>query len=126
MTRIKTLKSQVNSIDLTTAKPLAKTAEPFYSSKPWLALMARIKSIRGERCEDPRCRNRDKKMRVVGDHIVELKDGGDPLDERNVLLRCWPCHTRKSNEARAARMKRPASVQAPEAPMGVKSLGPLA
>lgn len=109
MQRLKTLKSQVNPIDLTTAKAPVKVAEPFYSSKAWLALMARIKSQRGERCQDPRCHDPDRKQRVVGDHIIELKDGGAPLDESNLMLRCWPCHTRKTNEARAARMKRPAA-----------------
>jgi 5-methylcytosine-specific restriction protein A len=27
-------------------------------------------------------------MRLFGDHIVELRDGGAPLDKRNLTLRC--------------------------------------
>ncbi len=43
-------------------------------------------------------------MRVFGDHVRELKDGGALLDPRNVLLRCGSCHTIKSNAERAKRM----------------------
>ena len=42
-------------------------------------------------------------MRVFGDHIIELKDGGALLDGRNVMLRCGSCHTRKTFEERAKR-----------------------
>ena len=37
------------------------------------------------------------------DHRVELKDGGAPLDRRNVWLLCGSCHTRKTVAERARR-----------------------
>jgi len=33
-------------------------------------------------------------MRVFGDHMVELQDGGAPLDKTNVMLRCGSCAQR--------------------------------
>jgi hypothetical protein len=43
---------------------------------------------------------------VFGDHIVELRDGGAPLDPANVLLRCGRCHTTKTVAERARRTAR--------------------
>lgn len=82
-----------------------KQASPFYLSPEWKALMAEITRTRGRSCEDsehdpalPRAG-----VRVYGDHIVEIIDGGAMLDPMNVLLRCAPCHGRKTARARAAR-----------------------
>jgi len=36
--------------------------------------------------------------------VVELRDGGAPLDPANVLLLCRPCHARKTNRARDERL----------------------
>lgn len=86
-----------------------KKALPFYQSAEWKALMASIIQARGRRCEDPdhdRERPRDG-IRVFGDHVIELKDGGAALDPSNILLRCGSCHTRKTAAARAARYARP-------------------
>jgi 5-methylcytosine-specific restriction protein A len=89
-----------------TALPPAKAVDPFYTSPEWRALMAEIIAERGRRCEDPQCQRISAPTRVYGDHIVELRDGGAPLDKRNVLLRCGSCHTRKTAEARAIRTAR--------------------
>ena len=83
--------------------PPAKAPDPFYLSPEWRALMAEIIAERGRRCEDPVCERTAPPSRVFGDHIVELADGGAPLDKRNVMLRCGACHTRKTAAARAAR-----------------------
>jgi 5-methylcytosine-specific restriction protein A len=85
--------------------PRPKTADPVYHSKEWTALLAAIIQQRGRRCEDPACKTPGRTgMRVFGDHIKELKDGGAFLDPRNVMLRCGSCHTRKTIEERAKRM----------------------
>lgn len=86
-----------------------KKALPFYQSAEWKALMASIIQARGRRCEDgdhDPARPRDG-IRIFGDHIIELKDGGAPLDPKNVRLCCGSCHTRKTGAARAARYARP-------------------
>jgi 5-methylcytosine-specific restriction enzyme A len=101
MAKLAMLKPRVETINTSIAAPPPKVAEPFYTSRPWLELMASIKRERGERCEDcgrTRCR-------IFGDHITELKDGGERLDRRNVRLRCGSCHTLKTNRERAKRMR---------------------
>jgi len=83
-----------------------KKADPFYQSPEWKALMRAVIKARGRRCEDPKhdpVRPRDG-IRLFGDHIKELKDGGAPLDPHNVLLRCGSCHTRKTTAERAKRL----------------------
>jgi len=92
--------------DTRAVPPPGKVADPFYSSPEWRALLARIIAIRGRHCQDlhhdpskPRSG-----VRIYGDHIVELRDGGAPLDERNVTLKCGACHTRKTLSERARRM----------------------
>lgn len=86
-------------------RPAAKVAAPFYLSAEWKELMRQIIAQRGRRCEDPShdpSRPRDG-IRIFGDHIRELADGGAPLDPRNILLRCGSCHTKKTAATRAAR-----------------------
>jgi 5-methylcytosine-specific restriction protein A len=86
--------------------PSPKTAAPFYLSAEWKTLIALIIRQRGRRCEDPRCEtpSRAAGQRVYGDHVIELQDGGAPLDPDNILLRCAPCHGRKTVDERNKRM----------------------
>lgn len=79
-----------------------KVAEPFYQSRAWRSLIASIKRERGNWCE--RCGSTH---RVIGDHIVELKDGGAPLDPSNIELLCQAHHNAKTAKARATRAKGP-------------------
>jgi hypothetical protein len=81
-----------------------KVADPFYQSPAWRALVAKIKRERGARCEEPGCGATG--VRLIGDHVKELRDGGAPLDARNVLLRCLPCHNTKTAAERARRALR--------------------
>jgi 5-methylcytosine-specific restriction protein A len=83
-----------------TAPP--KAVDPFYRSPGWLALIASIKRERGNRCQDCPAQGGV----IIGDHIHELKDGGAPLDRRNVRLRCVPCHNTKTAASRAIRAGR--------------------
>ena len=62
-----------------------------YSSKSWRALLARLHAERGSICEQCGGMN----CEIFGEHIVELKDGGAPLDERNIILLCGSCYTAK-------------------------------
>jgi hypothetical protein len=105
MATLTNLRPRLAALDTRIAKHPPKTADPFYLSPEWRALMHAIISERGRRCQE--CGRTG--CRLFGDHVVELKDGGAPLDPRNVLLRCGACHTRKTAAARAARMARPAT-----------------
>lgn len=86
-----------------------KQADSFYTSPEWRALMEaiireRFGSRDNARCEDPQCRTPYRRgIRIFGDHIREVKDGGALLDKANVLCRCGACHSRKTAEQRAAR-----------------------
>src|ERR1044072_7321565 len=82
-----------------------KKAAPFYLSKEWRSLMTTIRKARGDRCEDPQHNSSSPRtgIRLYGDHIKELKDGGAPLDPANIMLRCSSCHQRKTAQERAGR-----------------------
>lgn len=96
------LGSRVASTDLRSAMPSTKKAAPFYLTPEWRTLIAAIIKKRGRRCED--CGREG--CRVYGDHVEELQDGGDALDERNIKLLCGSCHGKKTSAARAERMAR--------------------
>src|SRR5262245_20442853 len=70
------------------AAPAAKVALDFYGSAAWKKLLGEIIAERGRRCQDVNCRtpHRGAGRRIYGDHVIELRDGGAPLDKRNVLL----------------------------------------
>jgi 5-methylcytosine-specific restriction enzyme A len=44
-------------------------------------------------------------VRIFGDHIIELKDGGAPLDPSNIMLLCPTCHARKTAKAAQERLQ---------------------
>lgn len=77
---------------------MPKVAAGIYQSRQWRELVASIKRLRGNRCEV--CGS---SHRVAGDHVIELKDGGEPFDPRNVQLLCHAHHQAKTAEARRAR-----------------------
>src|SRR5262249_39350159 len=81
------------------------SAHPLYGSREWRLLANRIKRERGNRCEDPEHWPGHPRtgVRIYADHVVELSDGGAALDERNILLRCPRCHSRKTMIERAKR-----------------------
>ena len=79
-------------------------AEPFYSSPVWIALRDRVRREAGGRCQVPGCGRIERGMIV--DHIVELKDGGVPLDRSNARLMCRSHHNQKTDTERARRTAR--------------------
>jgi 5-methylcytosine-specific restriction endonuclease McrA len=96
----------VPSFDQNIAPYPKKKAEPFYASPEWRELISAIIAERDHRCEDPKCTTPGGQTGgwIIGDHIVELKDGGEPLDRRNIMLRCAECHARKTARSRSDRM----------------------
>ena len=86
-------------------EPPLKLTLPFYRTPEWHALMSGIRRMRGNACQDPEHDPHVPRYghRIFGDHIVELSDGGAPLDPQNILLRCSVCHGRKTIQARARR-----------------------
>jgi hypothetical protein len=98
--RLKSLGS-LQPRNLRIAVPFEKCADPVYTS-----IAAPADRRAGSTVPDARLR--PNRCRIFGDHIVERKDGGAYLDEDNVQLLCGSCHTAKTAQARAARMKAPA------------------
>ena len=82
-----------------------KITVAFYGTAAWKTLMREIIAERGRQCQDPACTtpNRARGKRVYGDHVVELRDGGEPLAKWTVMLRCASCQGLKSAEARRQR-----------------------
>jgi hypothetical protein len=104
------LRPTIGTLDVRSAHPAPKTADPFYLSQAWRKLVedlivARFGSKANTQCEDPACRSHGRRgIRVFGDHIKERKDGGAELDPANVRFLCGSCHTTKTTRARARRM----------------------
>jgi len=92
-------------LDIRTARPGPKIADPFYTSREWRALLATIIRERGRRCEDPACERPDNPGQIYGDHIREIRDGVALLDKTNVMFRCARGHGRKTAAVRADRMR---------------------
>lgn len=105
---VRLINPTVRSVDVRVAAPARKFVDPFYSTPEWRDLVAKLIKERGRVCEDPRCDGATHApgMRVFGDHLVELQDGGAPLDEANVMLRCGASHSRKTAATRAERTRR--------------------
>jgi hypothetical protein len=91
-----------------TAKPTPKVSDRFYLTAAWQNLVEceikrRFGSAENAWCERTECLG-PIGTRVFGVHILELADGGQPLDPRNLQFLCGSCRTRKSNTALAARL----------------------
>ena len=101
---LQALQSRVALANLRTAALPPKVADRFYSSPAWIALRDRVRREAGGRCQVPGCGRVERRMFV--DHIVELKDGGTPLERTNVWLLCASHHSVKTVAERAKRTAR--------------------
>ena len=68
-----------------------KSSNPFYSTKEWKEKRMEFLG------EHPFCVCCGRPAAIV-DHIVPIRKGGEPLDDRNLQSLCWSCHSRKSIE----------------------------
>ena len=78
-----------------------KAALPFYHSPAWLEKRRGLIARRGAWCEVCGAGGR-----IHLDHKVEVKDGGELLDDTNLQLLCQPCHNRKTARVKAGRSGR--------------------
>ena len=103
MVSLPTIRPALATLDTRTVLPMQKQADAHYSSpehKAWRkAAMVRA----GWKCQAPGCTKRAPKDRLYADHIVELRDGGDPLDPANSQVLCSSHHTSKTLDQRAKR-----------------------
>src|SRR5512139_3840746 len=98
---LQTLRPRVAMAKMSTATPPPKLSDSFYSSRVWMQLRDRVRREAGGRCQSPGCGRAEDRMYV--DHRVELKDGGAPLDRKNVWLLCGSCHSLKTAAERTRR-----------------------
>lgn len=99
MAKLTMPKPRLIAVDLRRVKPGPKVADPFYSSPEWIALRNMVRREARGMCQVPGCNRPGHTV----DHRVEIRDGGAPLDRRNVWLLCQPHHVDKTNRERARR-----------------------
>jgi 5-methylcytosine-specific restriction endonuclease McrA len=97
--KLDTLPPRVASPDLRRVPPAPKQVDPHYLTPEHRAWRGEvIRRARGRCC----CCGRSG-GRLFADHIIERRDGGDPVDPGNGQALCGACHTVKTARARAAR-----------------------
>jgi 5-methylcytosine-specific restriction enzyme A len=100
--RVATLAPRIATADLRTVKPGSTqgSTRAHYQTPEHRAWRDAIITRAGGRCQD--CGRSD--GRLFADHVVEIEDGGRPLDLSNGRALCSSCHGRKTAQARQARM----------------------
>jgi 5-methylcytosine-specific restriction protein A len=107
--RVATLQPRIAVADLRTARAPDKKADPHYLTSEHRAWRAMVIRRAGGRCQHidalgQRCTASEASgQRMFADHIVELQDGGSPLDPANGMALCGHHHTLKTNAERARR-----------------------
>jgi 5-methylcytosine-specific restriction enzyme A len=78
---------------------MPKQVDPHYQSDQHIAWRNAIIARAGRCCE--RCGRTN--VRLFADHIVELRDGGNPFELANGQALCGMCHSVKTMQERAKR-----------------------
>jgi 5-methylcytosine-specific restriction endonuclease McrA len=86
-------------------RPPIKEANLFYKTPEWRALTERVKREAHYCCEACGADYSHRKRKLIGDHIIEIKDGGAKLDRTNIQCLCIDCHNKKTAKVRAERSK---------------------
>ena len=107
MSRIKVVGTRIAVTDTRRVKLPSKQADPELLTVEHRQWRKAVCSRAGWRCEwvegGRRCPVKAP-ARMFADHIVERRDGGDPLDPSNGQCLCGSHHTRKTAAARARRL----------------------
>lgn len=108
---IRTISLRIRTLDTRTCKPPPKAADAELQTPEHKAWAQNVKRRAGWCCEatlpdGSRCPNAAPGHRMFADHIVERRDGGDPLDPKNGQCLCPSHHTLKTAAERAKRMSR--------------------
>lgn len=108
MAKVGMFSSKVKPFDARTTKPLPKQADPELQTAEHQRLRAEACDRAGWRCQwieyGKRCESsKETGHTMVGDHIKERADGGDPFDARNYQCLCSRHNTIKGILARKAR-----------------------
>lgn len=90
--------NRVPTLDVRRAKLPPKEVEPYYLTPAHKEWRRQVIKQSGGRCED--CGRTG--VRLFADHVIELKDGGDPLGQGRAL--CQSCHGLKTAAERNKRL----------------------
>jgi 5-methylcytosine-specific restriction protein A len=117
MPKLRTLAPLVRALDTRTVKPPPspispqqrfKRADPIYASPEFRAWRAKVVARAGGRCQaivyGQRCTKAQPQHRMFADHIIELRDGGEPFDVANGRCLCGPHHLMKTAQTRRDRL----------------------
>ena len=103
MTKIRAAKPRI-ATKAQRLRPPAKVAASIYATAQYRDWRAAVIRRSGGYCQDPLCADPLRSTRLFADHITELRDGGEPFDLANGMVRCGACHQRKTLAERARRM----------------------
>jgi 5-methylcytosine-specific restriction enzyme A len=110
MPKLHMLPSLVRPVDVSTTRLPGKYKDPLYNTPEFRAWREQVMNRADYRCEaierGLRCTNRWPEHRMIADHIVELKDGGQPFDIANGQCLCAMHHRTKTITARSRRFGR--------------------
>jgi 5-methylcytosine-specific restriction enzyme A len=104
MTKLAKLRPRIATADLRTARPgtgKRQVGQGFYGTAKWRRLRDVVVAEANGRCEWDGCGRTTERMFV--DHIVEISDGGAPLDRSNLWCLCSPHHGFKTMDERKLR-----------------------
>jgi hypothetical protein len=114
MPKLRSLSPLVRALDTRTVQPPPRDKAPkernaIYNSREFQAWRGRVIARAGARCEATdahgnRCPKAYPKHRVYADHIVELRDGGQPFEVANGQCLCASHHELKTHSARNQRL----------------------
>lgn len=101
MGRLKAMPPRVGALPPRVAA-MPKVADRFYQSAEWMALRERRKLDLDYIQAQARAK-RDGSRRLILDHVIEIKDGGAPLDPANTAWLTFREHQVKTARARGRR-----------------------
>jgi 5-methylcytosine-specific restriction protein A len=103
MPRLTNLRPRLSTGDTRRLTPPPKQVDQHYSTSEHRAWRAEVIRRSGGHCQWPGCQRAG--VRLFADHVIEIKDGGAPLDVANGQALCGGHHTAKTMRERAKRMK---------------------
>jgi hypothetical protein len=116
MPKLRSLAPLVRTLDTRTTKPpprdkAPKQRNPIYNTREFQAWRGRVIARAGARCEavddhGNRCIRAQPAHRMYADHIIELRDGGQPFEVANGQCLCASHHEIKTFAARTQRLDR--------------------
>lgn len=105
MARIPTARPRITATNSKRVPPPPKTRDDVYGMPEYQRWRARVIARSGNMCQDPAHDPSQPRsgIRLYADHVIEIKDDGDPFDPANGLARCAACHGSKTSVERKRR-----------------------